>query len=158
MFRLASGEILSAGSSNCDTFYKLSGSEEDWLCIFLFERTLPNLHVCRLSKSADSEGTYNYIILDTYSDGSRISQNRVHQLRPVADPGIPRAGVDDFAKFPQKMHEIERIWARGGASLAPPLRSANGYLCLCLMNLIAYFQMCGKEMNGNTLTVALVNP
>ena len=49
--------------------------------------------MCRLSESADSEGTYNYIILDTYSDGSRIYQNRVYQLRPVADPGIPRGGV-----------------------------------------------------------------
>ena len=27
----------------------------------------------------------------------------------------------DFAKFSQKLHEIERIWAPGGASLAPPL-------------------------------------
>ena len=26
----------------------------------------------------------------------------------------------DFAKFSQKLHEIERIWTPGGASLAPP--------------------------------------
>ena len=57
---------------------------------------------------------------------------------PVADPGFPRGGganspggapTYDFAKFSQKLHEIERIWApRGGrASLAPPLRSATDY-------------------------------
>ena len=50
----------------------------------------------------------------------------------MADPGFPRGGganspgggapTYDFAKFSQKLHEIERIWApRGGASLAPPL-------------------------------------
>ena len=50
----------------------------------------------------------------------------------VAVPGFPRGGganspgwapTYDFAKFSQKLHEIERIWApQGGrASLAPPL-------------------------------------
>ena len=52
----------------------------------------------------------------------------------VADPGFPRGGGTNsprggggaptyhFAKFSQKLHEIERIWAPGGgASLAPPL-------------------------------------
>ena len=42
----------------------------------------------------------------------------------VADPGFPRGGganspggapTYDFAKFSQKLHEIERIWAPGGA-------------------------------------------
>ena len=49
------------------------------------------------------------------SGGSRISQRRGHQLS--------RGGATyNFAKFSQKLHEIERIWApRGeGASLAPP--------------------------------------
>ena len=41
----------------------------------------------------------------------------------VADPGFPRGGDAnspgvswpyDFAKFPQKLHEIERIWVPGG--------------------------------------------
>ena len=30
------------------------------------------------------------------------------------------ASTYDFAKFYQKLHEIERIWTPGGASLAPP--------------------------------------
>ena len=43
----------------------------------------------------------------------------------VADPGFPRGGganspggapTYDFAKFSQKLHEIERIWARGGGA------------------------------------------
>ena len=54
----------------------------------------------------------------------------------MADPGFHRVGVAnpagggaltyDYAKFYQKMHEIERIWGGGaGASLAPPLGSAT---------------------------------
>ena len=48
----------------------------------------------------------------------------------MADPGFPRGarqplrGVPtyDFAKFSQKLHEIERIWTPWGrASLAAPL-------------------------------------
>ena len=49
----------------------------------------------------------------------------------VADPGFPRGGganspggapTYDFAKFSQKLHEIERIWAPGGARPSrPPL-------------------------------------
>ena len=48
----------------------------------------------------------------------------------MADPGFPRGGganspgtpTYEFAKFSQKLHEIESIWTPGGrASLAPPL-------------------------------------
>ena len=45
-------------------------------------------------------------------------------IKAVADPGFPRGGganspgrgapTYDFAKFSQKLHEIERIWTRGG--------------------------------------------
>ena len=52
----------------------------------------------------------------------------------VADPGFPRrrganppgggALTDDFAKFSQKLHEIERIWTRGHP--LRPLRSDTG--------------------------------
>ena len=61
-----------------------------------------------------------------------------NDIKLVADPGFPAGGgadspwggppTYDFAKFSQKLHEIERIWAPGGgggASLAPPLRSAT---------------------------------
>ena len=54
----------------------------------------------------------------------------------VADPGFPRGGganspggglpTYDFAKFSQKLNEIERIWTLGGvprAPLDPPLGS-----------------------------------
>ena len=44
--------------------------------------------------------------------------------KSVADPGFPRGGgaptpqgggaTYDFTKFPQKLHEIERIWMPGG--------------------------------------------
>ena len=53
----------------------------------------------------------------------------------VADPGFPRGGganspggapTYDFAKFPQKLHEIERIWIGGGVvNPSCPLRSAT---------------------------------
>ena len=51
----------------------------------------------------------------------------------VADPGFPLGGganspraapTYDFAKISKKLHEIERIWARGGVPHAP-LRSAT---------------------------------
>ena len=53
----------------------------------------------------------------------------------VADPGFPRGGgansrgtpTYDFAKFSQKLHEIERIWTPGGVPRAP-LRSATDQL------------------------------
>ena len=57
----------------------------------------------------------------------------------VADPGFPRGGganypgggapTYDFAKFSQKLHEIERIWTargRGHASKILLCRSATG--------------------------------
>ena len=51
----------------------------------------------------------------------------------MADPGFPRGGAPttqlaptyDFAKFSQKLHEIERIWT-GGVPRAP-LRSATEF-------------------------------
>ena len=60
-------------------------------------------------------------------------------LISVAVPGFPQGGeanslgggapTYDFAKFSQKLHEIERIWAPrgGGASSRPPFRSATEY-------------------------------
>ena len=60
---------------------------------------------------------------------------------PVADLGFPRGGgtnspggapTYDFAKFPQKLHEIERIWTPGGGArpkfyyVDPPLPSPRG--------------------------------
>ena len=56
------------------------------------------------------------------SDGSRISP------RGGREPSKGGAWTRNFAKFSQKLHEIERIWTqRGGrASLTPPLRSATG--------------------------------
>ena len=57
----------------------------------------------------------------------------------VADPGFPRGGgansrggapTYDFAKFSQKLHEIERIWA--------PLRSATAGYLLLIKQLLTY--------------------
>ena len=54
---------------------------------------------------------------------------KIRRYLPVADPGFPRAwGANsrgggaptyDFAKFPQKLHEIERIWTPGGEGARP---------------------------------------
>ena len=65
---------------------------------------------------------------------SKFSQN--FHTKAVADPGFPRGGGADsrgaptynFAKCSQKLHEIERIWTRGGARpkfyyVDPPLQS-----------------------------------
>ena len=54
---------------------------------------------------------------EPHSGGSRISQRWERQ--PSGEGG--GAPTYDFAKFSQKLNEIERIWTRGGASLAPPL-------------------------------------
>ena len=56
------------------------------------------------------------------SGGSRISPRRGRQL-----PGGGGAPTYDFAKFSQKLHEIERIWAPGGRVPRAPLRSATEY-------------------------------
>ena len=54
----------------------------------------------------------------------------------VTDPGFPQGGganspggapTYDFAKFSQKLHEIERIWTPG-ARPSHPLRSATGFI------------------------------
>ena len=55
------------------------------------------------------------------------------EYTPVAEPGFPRGGgansqgapTYDFAKFSQKLHEIERIWAGGAHVPRAPLRSAT---------------------------------
>ena len=46
------------------------------------------------------------------------------KVSPVADPGFPRGGgansrgapTYDFAKFSEKLHEIERIWTPSGGA------------------------------------------
>ena len=63
--------------------------------------------------------------LCVYSGGSRISPRRGRQL-----PG--GAPTYDFAKFSQKLHEIERIWTPGeggGASKILLCRFATGLVC-----------------------------
>ena len=70
---------------------------------------------------------------------------------PVADPGFPRGGAAnspgggptyDFAKFSQKLNEIERIWTPGmGARPSPPLRSATA-LCQIDKSFYVYHFMC----------------
>ena len=54
----------------------------------------------------------------------------LQRLYTVADPGFPRGGganspgggapTYEFVEFSQKLHEIERIWTRGGRPLRPP--------------------------------------
>ena len=62
---------------------------------------------------------------------------------PVADPGFSPGGCANsqncyyFSNFCQKLHENERIWTPrggGGASLVPPLRSANVIYLTTRMN------------------------
>ena len=61
----------------------------------------------------------------------------------VADPGFPRGGganspggapTYDFAKFSQKLHEIERIWTPGEGGARPKFYYVDPPL-LCAINL-----------------------
>ena len=63
-----------------------------------------------------------------YSPLRYVCRWRIQDFLGVGGANPPGWGPTyDFAKFSQKLHEIERIWTlRGGAFLAPPLRSANG--------------------------------
>ena len=87
----------------------------------LIPSTLPEC----LNTSADTKARAQvkvYVCQSTFtSDGSRISP------RGGREPSKGGAWTRNFAKFSQKLHEIERIWTqRGGrASLTPPLRSAT---------------------------------
>ena len=63
-----------------------------------------------------------------------------HTTFSVADPGFPRGGAPtlrgaptyDFAKFSQKLHEIERIWTRGGGGTRPKFYYVDPPLVLSL--------------------------
>ena len=64
-----------------------------------------------------------------HPDWSMYSQQWRIQDFPEAGAPTPRGGPTyDFAKFTQKLHEIERIWAPGGVLPRAPLRSATGQL------------------------------
>ena len=56
------------------------------------------------------------------SHHENIQQWRIQDFSEVGAPTVPGVPTYDFAKFSQKLCEIERIWiCRGRASLAPPL-------------------------------------
>ena len=86
---------------------------------------------CNLTTNEETDGLHTYSEVSDffveinsnlyeYSGRSRISPRRGRQL--------PRgAPTYDFAKFSQKLHEIERIWAPWrGRVPRTPLRSATG--------------------------------
>ena len=46
------------------------------------------------------------------------------RIQDFPEEKVPTPGGHQYTilpKFPQKLHEIERIWTRGHASLVPPL-------------------------------------
>ena len=63
------------------------------------------------------------VINESVSPAVSVSLVQAFEEWPVTDPGFPRGGganppgggapLYDFAKFSQKMHEIERIWTPG---------------------------------------------
>ena len=56
------------------------------------------------------------------------SQWRIQDFPEEGEPTLQGAPTYDFAKFPQKLHEIERIWTRGGgASNILLCRTATAY-------------------------------
>ena len=90
----------------------------------------------------------------------------LHSLT-VADPGFPQGGganspggapTYDFAKFPQKLHEIERIWAPPGGvprvPLDPPLTNLIVYKNI---NLLFAFRNYEASLHFYRLTLLCVN-
>ena len=69
---------------------------------------------------------------------------------PVADPGFPRGGGTNpkgggaptyyLAIFSRKLHENEEILGRGGASLAPLLRSTTASHCIVCYASVEIFE------------------
>ena len=82
---------------------------------------------------------------------------------PVADPGFPRGGganspggapTYDFAKFSQKLHEIERIWIGGeggtrDATACFGLQATHGNFLAASMRAEPFF--------GSTYTNSITN-
>ena len=61
---------------------------------------------------------------DLYKPNLRYQQWRIQDFPEEGAPASQGVSTYDFAKISQKLHKIERIWARGGrVSLAPPLDS-----------------------------------
>ena len=56
---------------------------------------------------------------------NNTSQWRIQDFPEEGTPTPRGAPTYDFAKFSQKLHEIERIWTGGGARPSRPLRSAT---------------------------------
>ena len=64
---------------------------------------------------------YSLIITDCQAELNYWSQWRIQDFPEEGAPTPQGAPTYEFAKFSQKLHEIERIWTRGGrVSLAPP--------------------------------------
>ena len=54
-----------------------------------------------------------------------LGQWRIQDFPEEGAPTLRGAPTYDFAKFPQKLHETERIWPPGGASKILLCRSAT---------------------------------
>ena len=84
------------------------------------------------------------------SGRSRISPRRGRNSRGGGAPTY------DFAKFSQKLHEIERISAPGGASLAPPLDPPlKSCLCINLYFSTLRIDTLTHDSNSNCLLLFL---
>ena len=90
----------------------------NYLCIWKLtvQRPLPGRKIRNNQHHACILETNNY--LSVYNVQWRIQDYPEVGAPTLWDRGSP---TYDFAKFSQKLHEIERIWAPWGASLAPPL-------------------------------------
>ena len=103
------------------TFYVYSTTQRE-----IFEFYLIEFHLtCRI--------LFLVILFQNYKDSilriqlgktlikNKLIQWRIQDFPEVGTPTLQGAPTYNLAKFSQKLHEIDRIWTRGNASLAPPL-------------------------------------
>ena len=111
-------------------FDNVASSKKGLVCDMAIKHVL----VCKKYCHKNQE-TNQWRIQDSQNRGAKPGRGRV--AITVADPGFPPrrgrqlsggAPTYELAKFPPKLHEIERIWTRGGNLCSSGSGGGRGWL------------------------------